>query len=95
MKMFHTRERLLEHLKYKGKICRKYTFLLGYCMTEEEADTIDVSLRPANVELARMGKRRHHVDKWCKRLQGPIIPIILDPQYMSNHHPFGRGYNHY
>jgi len=92
---FWTRERLLNHLRYRSSACYHNYILRGPQITYAEADTIDAQLRPVNVKLQKSGNRRHHCENIAIREAGPLLPVILPfgSQY-SAHHALGKGHNY-
>jgi hypothetical protein len=94
LKMFHTRERVLNHLRYRSHICRSNLLLKDPVLSVEEADILDTEVAESNRKLQATGKRRHTKCYPCYQISGPIIPPlgVIAP---SCHHPLGRGHNHY
>ena len=91
-----TRERLINHIRYKSVICKHNIILRGFACTEEEATTIDESLRIVHKQLQSRGRRRHFVDEPVIGLVGPLLPILIpDGVRLSNHHVLGFGHNHH
>ena len=89
---FWTRERILNHLRYKSQVCRQNLLLRGPLLSDCEADSLDRdelvdSIRPLSVQLLR----RHHTLKPCFRLPGPLPHTIIDPATTSDHHSLGIG----
>jgi len=59
LKMFHTRERVLNHLRYRSSICRLNLLRRDPVLTATEANELDASEAGANRKLQSSGKRRH------------------------------------
>ena len=94
LKEFWTRERVLNHIKYRSKVCRLNLHLRGPCLSEQEADALDFACASSNVDLYRQGRRRHHVSKPSIRLPGPLLAVVLPEDLLSEHHPLGVGRNY-
>jgi len=94
LREFHTRERVLNHLRYRSKTCKYNLMLKAPFLTEAEADSLDEECKEANVSLQHKGCRRHLAAQPSFRLQGPLLPIILAPDSKEScHHPLGFGHN--
>jgi len=92
---FWTRERVLNHIKYRSQVCRENLLMLPPVITHERADELDAEEMAYISELCRKGKRRHFAAEPCLRAHGPFRPnIVCDPDVASSHHPFGRGRNY-
>lgn len=90
-----TRERLLNHLRYRSSTCYHNYILRGPLISNAEADDIDCSLRSVNIQLQRKGFRRHHCDMQAVRELGPVLPVILPYGVKpSAHHVLGFGHNY-
>ena len=95
LKMFWSRERVVNHIRYRSKICRDQLGLCPPPYTQEEADMFDRAVAQDNRALHHVGNRRHKVVSPCVQLEGPVPPItILCPGTSSSHHPLGRGQNY-
>jgi len=95
LKHFWTRERLINHLRYRSKICKQNMILRGPACDEATACIIDECQRQDNVDLYSKGRRRHFVEEPVVRLQGPMLPVILPEGIkLSKHHALGFGQNH-
>lgn len=92
---FWTRERLLNHLRYRSSVCYHNYILRGPQINSIQADDIDLNLRSLNSKLYKSGHRRHYCESRAIREHGPLLPIILPfgSQY-SAHHPLGKGHNY-
>ena len=76
--MFHTRERLLEHLRYREQrtnICRNNYLDKTPVLDEYSLLEIDSQSAATNRELQARGLRRHHASEPAYRLQGPFLVI--------------------
>ena len=96
LKQFWSRERLINHVRYRSKVCKLNLQIRGPVVTEAEALGIDEACAAEHVQLYRKGKRRHHVLDPVIRLHGPLLSIFqpegVEP---SVHHPLGNGHNYY
>ena len=93
---FHTRERLLNHVRYRSIICRKYVMKGPPPLSMEEADQLDADDRLKMRQLRSAGNRKHSAtrdDGVCHRAHGPLLHNIDVPN-PSTHHPFGKGRNY-
>ena len=93
MKMFWSRERVVNHIRYRSKICRNQMLTKPPPYTSEQADAFDLEEAKVNRELSHRGSRRHKAVKPCVQLVGPIMPIST--ACPSKHHPLGRGHNYW
>ena len=93
LREFHTRERILNHVKYRSYTCRYNLLIRGPVLSQDEADALDNAATSNNIKLQLSGFRRHYVSSPSFRLQGPLAPIILPSGEYSHHHPLGRGHN--
>ena len=94
--MFWSRERVVNHVRYRSKICRDQLGLSLPPYTQEQADEFDHSVAQGNRELHHKGGRRHKAGLPCVQLHGPLLPITtLGPGTSSSHHPLGRGQQYY
>ena len=75
LKQFWSRERVLNHLRYRSKSCFARTLELGFQISEDEANQLDECDKVVNLRLHNSGRRRHHVDWPCVRLHGPLRPL--------------------
>ena len=76
LRQFWSRARLLNHIKYRSKICKYNLFLRGTVSEESEALAYDVEAAAANAALYRRGRRNHHAEEPVIQLQGPLLPIV-------------------
>ena len=96
LKQFWTRERLLNHVRFRSSTCKHNLRLRGPIIDEAQACELDKSEALLNVQLQRAGRRRHFVDEPVTRLSGPLLPILLPPgKTASSHHQLGRGHNYF
>jgi len=93
LREFWTRERALNHVRYRSPICRDNLIMRGPVLTESQADELDSFEGPFNIDLYRRGRRRHSVLRPSIRCEGPLWPIILPEGCESAHHPLGKGHN--
>jgi len=96
LKRFWSRERLINHLRYRSKICRYNIQMRGFQCTEEQACEIDLLELENHSRLQKCGKRRHAAKEPVIRLHGPLLQVILpDTVRASTHHALGYGHNHF
>ena len=94
LKEFRTRERCLNHVRYRSAVCRANLLLRGPLISESEASRIEESEKVHNASIARAGKRRHHVTEPAVQLSGPLLPVVSLTQVSGNHHPLGNGHSY-
>ena len=94
LKEFHTRERAVNHVRYRSAVCRANLLLRGPSLTEGEASALEETEKSQNRDLARAGKRRHHAGNPAIQLQGPLLPIVLSSGVDGSHHPLGPGHSY-
>ena len=94
LRQFWSRERIINHIRYRSQVCRTNIMLHGPCLSVEEADILDRSENGANTGLQRKGRRRHHAELPAVRLQGPLQTVFSLPGCHSEHHPLGFGHNY-
>ena len=78
---FHTRHRLIEHIRYKGKR-RHCTAILSVSpplISEAEARKLDADAAISARQLAHSGLRRTHAAKPAHREPGPRLPPSRKP----------------
>ena len=92
LKYFHTRERVLNHVRYRSEICRHNMVLRDLKWSVSEIDAMDADDLSSHVEAQKSGKRRHAVESQVVQLEGPLEPILLIGKG-SSHHPLGIGHN--
>ena len=90
----HSRELLLNHVRYRSNVCKNNSLLRGPVLTQCEADALDEECKGLNRTLYASGKRRHHVDASSYYLQGPLLPILVEAARYSRHHPLGIGHRY-
>ena len=96
MKMFWSRERVVNHIRYRSKICRDQFALGPPLYSPEQADVFDLAGAKDHRDLIHKGGRRHKAGLPCVQLHGPLLPITtLGPGTSSSHHPLGRGQQYY
>ena len=93
LKMFWTRERVLNHVRYRSKPCREWHLKFEPYVSQEQADGFDADCMEFNRILQSKGSRRHKAATPCVQLCGPLVPI--DVLASSWHHPLGRGHNYF
>ncbi len=90
---FHSRERLLNHLRYRSEVCKINLVLQRHPMSSDDADKIDEKLRPKHVKMHAKGDRRYYGHLPASRLDGPLPFAVRDPSKISKHHVLGMGRN--
>ena len=93
LKHFHTRERVLNHVRYRSEICRHNLVLRNRMWTDAEVSEFDADDAESLTSTQASGKRRHHAEAPVIRLVGPLLPILLQGNE-SNHHPLGVGHRY-
>ena len=93
LKNFWTRERCLNHVRYRSKVCYANALMRGPVLSQEEADELDSIECPGNQVLYAAGRRRHKAVLPCIQMPGPLLPVI--PLRNSSHHPLGFGHNYH
>jgi len=76
LKEFHTRECLLNHLRYRAPACRTVVLMIGPIMSPEEAVCAAQKQASYNRNLYANAKKRYHKDKPCTQLCGPL-PLMF------------------
>ena len=76
MLQFWTRERVINHLRYRSTLCRDHLSLFPK-FSVEYAEELDKAEKSNHASLAAGGKRRHSSTRPCCRLPGPLVPIIV------------------
>ena len=96
LKLFWSRERVLNHIRYRSKVCKHNLLLRGPIISEEDALIIDKAEALGHIKLAHSGRKRCAAVEPVLRLHGPLLPTILNPGTVtSGHHQLGRGHNYY
>ena len=93
LRQFWSRERVVNHIRYRSLVCKANLLLLGPCLSVEDADKLDEIENGANLSLQKKGRRRHHADLPVIRLQGPLRTVFAIGRE-SDHHALGRGHNY-
>ena len=91
---FWSRTRVLNHLKYRSKICQENLLIRPPLISEEEASILDEAERAAIAARAKKGLKPAHAAKPCVQMFGPLVQVVSDPSTASGHHPLGRGRNY-
>jgi hypothetical protein len=92
MKEFWTRDRLLNHLKYRSKVCMSNIFLLLSPVLSDDLEMkYNEEARVNAAKLASQGKRRHHACLPCVQLVGPLPMVMCTDLAGGKHHPLGVG----
>ena len=95
MKLFWNRERVVNHVRYRSKICRDWHFQFPPYYTQGQADEFDDAEAKPNRDLHHVGSRRHKASRPCIQLAGPLVPIVVTDGTFSKHHPLGRGHQYF
>jgi len=93
---FHSGERVLNHMRYRSRVCKNVLMSRLPVLTEKQADLLDKQAASENATLAHSGLRRHHVTHTAFRFSGPLNNISSTPRvtHTSQHRPFGSGRNY-
>ena len=83
---FHTRERALNHIRYRSSVCRVNLMMKPPALSPEQANRFDADASGQITVLRQARHRRHAVDVPCFRLVGPLPPVVIDPDCSSSHH---------
>jgi hypothetical protein len=94
MKQFHTRERLLNHVRYKSKVCRVNMLLHGPICDEINSTEHDQQCTEANVLLQQQSRRRAHAVDPVVQLTGPSMILGVD-EHQSGQRRLGNGHNYF
>ena len=94
LREFWTRERCLNHIRYRSQVCRLNSVLRGPILNDVETEALDQEWLTHNRQLHASGRRRHAVDRPSIILQGPLLPIVLMEGQASAHHSLGVGHRH-
>ena len=92
-KLFHTRERVLSHTRYRSEICRHNLVMRDTKWTDEEDAEMDLNEADCHKKSQATGKRRHHTEAPVLQLVGPLQPILLLGSE-SSHHFLGLGHRY-
>ena len=95
MKMFWTRERVVNHVRYRSNVCKEYHLQFAPYFSQEQADQYDAVEAKSNRDLQHSGHRRHKAQKPCVQLHGPMLNVSLQDGAYSKHHPLGRGHQYF
>jgi len=93
---FHTRERLINHISRRSKVCKAVILSSPPIIDEQQSLALDEAEKSDNRKLYSTGMRRHTAKSPAFRLPGPINKVhpLRAPTY-SPHHPLGLGRNLY
>ncbi len=72
MQFFHNRTRILNHLKYRSRVCCLSLVMQDPRTTKDEAQSLDVACREGKRKLYALGLRGHAATNPVFRLAGPI-----------------------
>ena len=95
LKCFHTRERVVNHIRYRFETCR-HNLVLRFeneMLTDELIAEMDLKDAECHKRGQASGNRRHHAEATVIQLAGPLEPILLLGGE-SSHHALGRGHRH-
>jgi len=96
LKLFWTRARLLNHLKFRSKVCKFNLYMRGTIVDEETALAQDGESAAHNSSLYSRGRRNHFASDPVLQLHGPVRPIILQNGCdNASHHRLGFGHNYH
>ena len=94
LKEFWSRERHLNHIRYRSPVCKENLLLRPPCHSNVEADRLDETDKELHRSLLAKGARRHTATRRCVQASGPLLPIVADPENISVHHPLGKGHRY-
>ena len=92
LKQFWTRERLVNHVRFRSCVCRDWHMKHPPKYTCDEAHAFDRACAEQNRALQAINARRHVVMTPCVQLEGPLLPSVIE--HHSRHHPQARGHNY-
>ena len=95
LKQFWTRPRLLNHIRYRSKVCKYNLYLRGTIVDEATACSQDLECAGDSVALYSRGRRRHFAEEPVVQLSGPVLPIFHDNGGQPSHHRLGFGHNYH
>ena len=95
LKLFWTRERVINHVRYRSGVCLANLLIRGPCLSVSEAEELDCLEHGAHVAKSKAGQRSHHAAIPAVQLQGPLLSLLVLPGTESAHHPLGKGHNHW
>ena len=94
MVQFASRECVINHVRYRSRVCYENLLIRPPKLTRDEAEELDQNDRVLHASLQAKGLRRHAATEGCTRLSGPLLPIVVNPSKASSHHALGRGRQH-
>ena len=92
---FWSRTRVLNHLKFRSKICRESLLIRPPLISEEDAVILDEAEKVDVAARAKKGLKPAYASKPCVQMFGPLVQVVSDPSTVSGHHPLGRGRNYF
>ena len=90
---FWTRERVINHVRYRSKVCRENLLVRLPELSQQQADHLDEFEQETFRKMQACGNRRHKAIEPCIQASGPLLLIVLDPDRVSAHHPLGKGHS--
>ena len=75
-------------------MCRENLLIRPPELSQQEADQLDELEKETFRVMQSRGNRRHKAVEPCIQASGPLLPIVIDPERVSAHHPLGLGHNH-
>ena len=94
LKQFWSRERLLNHIRYRSKICKHNLQMRGPICDNKFVNELDEADAETHVSNQFHGLRRHEVRDPVVQLQGPVQPILNMSELQSSHR-LGFGHNNF
>ena len=91
LKYFHTRPRLLNHIKYRAVICATHILKDPPLLSEDEAKEANVNTREHNRYIYSKAQKRDKAEIPNTRVLGPVINLGLPP---SRFHFVHYGHNY-
>lgn len=79
LKLFWSRERVVNHLRYRSKVCLNNDLLRGPCLSVAQSDELDALEHVANAKLAKHGRRSHFASCPAVQLHGPLLHVFCAP----------------
>ena len=81
---FHTRPRILQHVRYRSKKCHDALIRRGPILSKEQADEMDRLCKPDMRSLYKLGRRRNFAEISCLKQKEPITPLHVFPDNPNN-----------
>ena len=84
---------MFNHVRYRSNVCRENLLIRPPELSQTDADQLDILEQASFRRMQACGHRRHKAVLPCVQAAGPLLPIVVDPNCESAHHPLGRGHS--